>query len=437
MNMPRWVRRFLFFLRSIVHPLLRVIRSVLGWDGSWWVAGIIAVLLIGVLLSWRFWDELGDDRESLSTTIRNVGLVIGGIIAILLAVWRSTVAERQADTAQQSLLNERYERGAEMLGSDVLSARLGGIYSLQRLASEYPHKYHIQVMQLFCAFVRNPTRQAPSQVEQQGNEEERTPQLREDVQAVIAALGGRGELGIAMERREKLVLDLHGADLSFARLSGASLAGADLSHANLRQASFFDTTPSGPDLSTPIPSGPNQPPARIGIPGSFIPWDFSGVEGRRANLSGSVLNGANLSDAFLLGTDLSGAQIVGAILSNSQLIRANLRLAVLLSADLSGAFLLSADLSGVQLAHANLAGTQLPSAKLYGANLFMTELQEADLSDALFSDVEGEFIATGLTQKQLDQAKANPNSPPNLTGIVDYSTGEPLIWRGSACGPVE
>ena len=398
---------------------------------------MFTVVGIAGVLSWLFWDDLGNDNESASATIRNVGLLVGGVAAVLLAVWRSTVAERQADTAQQSLLNERYERGAEMLGSDVLSARLGGIYSLQRLASEHPHKYHIQIVQLFCAFVRNPTGQAPSQAEQQGNEEGRTPQLREDFQAAIAAVGSRGELGISLEKREKLVLDLHGADLSFARLSGANLAGADLSHANLRQTSFFDTTPSGPDLSAPIPSGPNQPPARIAIPGSSIPLDFSGVEGRRANLAGSVLNGANLSDANLLGTDLAGAQLVGAILSNSQLIRANLRLAVLLSADLSGAFLLDTDLSGAQLAHANLADTQLPNAKLHGANLFMTELQRADLTDTSFSDVTREFIATGLTQKQIDQANANPNSPPSLTGIVDYSTGKPLTWQRSGCEPVE
>ena len=53
---------------------------------------------------------------------------------MLLAVWRSIVAERQADTAQQSLLNERYQKGAEMLGNEVLSVRMGGIYALGRLA---------------------------------------------------------------------------------------------------------------------------------------------------------------------------------------------------------------------------------------------------------------------------------------------------------------
>ena len=60
------------------------------------------------------------------------------------------------DTAEQSLLNERYQRGAEMLGSDVLSVRLDGIYALDRLAAEQPASYHIQIMQLFCAFARRP-----------------------------------------------------------------------------------------------------------------------------------------------------------------------------------------------------------------------------------------------------------------------------------------
>ena len=44
-----------------------------------------------------------------------------------------------------------------MLGSEVLSVRLGGIYALQRLAEEWPDQYHIQIMRLFCAFVRLPT----------------------------------------------------------------------------------------------------------------------------------------------------------------------------------------------------------------------------------------------------------------------------------------
>ena len=45
-----------------------------------------------------------------------------------------------------------------MLGSGVLSVRLGGIYALERLAKEHPEEYHIQIMELLCSFVRHPTR---------------------------------------------------------------------------------------------------------------------------------------------------------------------------------------------------------------------------------------------------------------------------------------
>ena len=62
----------------------------------------------------------------------------------LAVPWRSTVAtptERQADTGPTAVCSiERYERGAEMLGSRVLSVRLGGIYALEHLAAEHPQQ---------------------------------------------------------------------------------------------------------------------------------------------------------------------------------------------------------------------------------------------------------------------------------------------------------
>ena len=135
---------------------------------------VVAVLLIGVFVVWwfRVWlSTVPPNRESPSTTIRNVGLVIGGIIAMVLALWRGYVADRQSkatqtlaetshrqvETSERGLLNERYQKGAEMLGSEFLIVRLGGIYALQRLAKEHAEQYHVQIMRLFCAFVRHPT----------------------------------------------------------------------------------------------------------------------------------------------------------------------------------------------------------------------------------------------------------------------------------------
>ena len=39
---------------------------------------------------------------------------------------------------------------------------------------------------------------------------------------------------------------------------------------------------------------------------------------------------------------------------------------------------------------------------------------------------EGDYPATGLTQKQLDSACSYTNNPPRLDGVLDAETGEPL-----------
>ena len=140
-------------------------ESYLGRLAQVIVLAVIGVVFWRLIASWDwlstdFWDWLRvapDGAESGSATVRNLGLVLAGLIALPLAIWRSWVAKRQADTAQDSFLNERYQKGAEMLGSNVPAVRLGGTYALHRLAEESPEKYHFQVMSLFCAFVRRPT----------------------------------------------------------------------------------------------------------------------------------------------------------------------------------------------------------------------------------------------------------------------------------------
>ena len=85
-------------------------------DGFWVTVVILAALVAGAVLAivasqrpgfrnWLIADESG------STTIRNIGLLVGGVVAIALAVWRSRVAGRQAATAERGLLNERYQKG--------------------------------------------------------------------------------------------------------------------------------------------------------------------------------------------------------------------------------------------------------------------------------------------------------------------------------------
>lgn len=273
------------------------------------IATVIVVVLILMTIGglWVHWDWLRitdmDDGDSNAETLRNTVLVVAAVIALPLALWRSLVAERQVGTTQLGLLNERYQKGAEMLGSDVPAVRLGGIYALRSLAREYPHQYGIQILRLFCAFARHPTKDTvvgrKTLSEVGGNISEKVPKItieaRADIQTIMEAISAHDELGLTIETG---ILDLHGADLGGTFLRGANLSGVDFS-----------------------------------------------------------------------------------------------------DADLFGAFLVSANLSG---------------ARLYDANLSKAQLEGVE----------------GLTQIQLDQARADPSYPPGWTSYTcDAETGAPLIWR--------
>ena len=238
MNPLTWLRRLRPKLldlwrrgRRRIHPLLDRAKAKL-----WLFAGIvlIAVILWSIdhyrdWLTNDLWIWLGttpDGRvESNSATLRNVGLVIAAVVALPLAIWRSKVAERQADTAQRGLLNERYQTGAEMLGSNVLSVRLGGIYALQRLADEHPEQYHVQIMRLFCAFVRNPTmsgeRKHASEVTREPPHT--VPSLHEDIQAVVRVIGTRRKEFLDLEGKARFHLDMRGSDLRGVEALGMNL----------------------------------------------------------------------------------------------------------------------------------------------------------------------------------------------------------------------
>ena len=207
----------------------------------WWLAGIGLVLATGLSLLVCYWEELRADRESLSTTVRNVGVVIGGVIAILLAVWRSTVGEKQTETAQRGLLNERYQKGAEMLGSEVLSVRLGGIYALARLACEHPGDYHTQIMSLLCAFVRHPP--------ETKKEDQDTSKVSADILVVMKAVRERSEAQIKTEKKEKYRLALSQTNLFKVYLFEADLSDAYLIETNLKRAILSHADLTGANLS--------------------------------------------------------------------------------------------------------------------------------------------------------------------------------------------
>ena len=340
----------------------------------------IVVIVAGFWLARCFWwwlHPVGAADVSNSDTLRNVGLLIGGVIAFLFGVWRAWVAERQADasqgqtaasirqvdavqvqveatqrqaeTAQQSLLNERYQRGAEMLASSILHARLGGIYALQSLAEEALEQYHVEILLLFCAFARDPDGdQGPvgySTVDPNGV---LWHSLRPDVQAAVEGVSrilkarnySRGDFAFD--------IDLRGARLNGIRLESGYLSGADLSYAQLV----------------------------------------------RADLENTVLRGANL-------------------------LRVQLLNSILRRTDLSRCEMYRTDFTDAVLDHARLDG-----GRFTDCNFAQASFLEASVANAVFSD-------TPITQHQLNQTRASPFDPPIfLTDPVDPQTDRPLNFHG-------
>ena len=204
----------------------------------------VGLAIICLALTVRYWDWLTEGGEEIrSAVIRNSILVAGALVTFVLTIWRSLIAERQLEIAQEqsgiaqrSHLEGRYQNAAEMLHSKVLSIRLGAIHVLDQLARDHPNEFHIQVMRLFAAFVRHPVEYGEP-LASDGSEGgvKPSPSPREDIQVIMVSLGGRTAQGREIERDGEYVLDLRGADLTRVRfpldpcLEGVRLSGADLS----------------------------------------------------------------------------------------------------------------------------------------------------------------------------------------------------------------
>ncbi len=342
------------------------------------------------------------------------------------------------------MLDERYQRGIEMLVSDSLSARLGGIYSLRNLAESQTEQYHIQVIRVFCAFVRHPPLYDSEEAERDSGRSEAEanprrhvhgrPRTRADVQAVMDAIGSRSKFGIAMERKIGFVVDLNGADLSWTYLEKADLSNANLTFTNLSHAVFYEWR-----WETPPPRNPSYLKLQEYNPSRKRPQfgNFANEKGWRrtytANLSGADLSYANLSRARMEYVDLSGAQIREATLSSVQLGFANLCKANLFESDLSSSGSLPTDLTGADLTNASLVGSNCSAVVLRAATLYGTQFTKAKLWSTLLNSAKltgnRHPRPIGLTQKQLDQTIIVAGNYPDLEGIVDANTDEQLVWR--------
>ena len=431
------------------HGLLR--PCALGAAGT--LLALLAVTATGMAL-------FGEEAIWNPVTLRNLALALAAaagalIIGIPLAVWRSCVAHRQAETAERRLLHERYQKGSEMLGHAASAAtRIGGIHALGHLASDRPGEFHVQIRDLLCAFVRQPRRDAEG------------PAHRfSDVEAAITVIGRRGDRQVALddaedrERRQRQlegVLNLERAVLAGASLHRVNLSGAWLAGVDFQKAKLDDVDLSGAELREADFSK-----ARLGktsfCEANLAESRFAEVELEGADFSCAKLHeadferaqkvrGSQFPSARMYAVRLRGLDLSFADFTDAKMERADLRESNLSHAKFIEAEMLHAELSGARLSYADFTDADLYSADLAGANMAEPEHappapgpgESAPPPGGPEANPAPNFTGanlshvTGLTQAMLDQARAAPGRGPKLDGARCAETGEPLIWKGGA-----
>jgi hypothetical protein len=267
-------------------------------------------------------NAVDEYRKTLAQIMGGCALLVG-----LYFTWRTTKA------AEDGRITDRFSKAVEQLGATnkdgnrQIEPRLGGIYSLERIARDSRRDARA-IIEILCAYVRENAPRKYQQTDESGmliGEEPERKKIGTDVQAILNLLS---RFRPQFRNDPSLVFDLNNTKLSMADLSCCELDSADLRRALLARADLSKGRLESADLT-------------------------------HANLSRAKLTKANLSRsclyrAKLMNADLYGANLVGANLSEANLTKANLRKAVMGligndSTNLRGTILKETNLIGVDL----------------------------------------------------------------------------------------
>jgi uncharacterized protein YjbI with pentapeptide repeats len=333
-----------------------------------------------------FWNSFNDSHnrgfalDVVKTIISALGLIatiiagFGLLLTYLDAQQDRQDARENRKLTEDRLVTDRFSKAVEQLGKigeKQEPVRIGGIYSLERIAKDSPTD-HWTVMEVLTAYIRNNS-PLPKKSEKLNSQS----RIGIDIQSALTVIKRRE----FKNDPDGQVLNLNNSYLKQANLEGANLREANLFRANLFRANLREANLREANLR-------EANLFRVNLEGAYLfraNLEGANLEGANlfiANLEGAYLEGANLGGAYLGVADLEGAYLFRANLEGANLFRAYLFRANLEGANLSGANLSGANLSGADLSGADLSGADLSGADLSGADLSGADLSGADLSGA-------------------------------------------------------
>ncbi|MFK0244617.1 pentapeptide repeat-containing protein [Amycolatopsis azurea] len=375
------------------------------------------------LFSWSGWGRGAKAIATLATLV--TGLAAIGALYVTNRTLDAT--RQQVAISEQGQYTDRFGKAVEQLGSDKIDIRLGGIYSLERLAKDSPRDA-TTITQLLATYIREHTCPTGGTITT-GGPRSRPPT---DVAAAFAVLAARDlnqtatwadVTGACLEHRDFGAGALENIDLGRAKLAdtsftrtvlrGVRMHEADLSAADLQGSVFLDVQANFAQfpranlqrvaLRNSSFTGANLAEARLdnmwcddGRPDDGTP-NANATQPAPTLSSGPHFTSANLTHASFTASRIPHASFLFATLEGADFSRSDLRLAdfrVLRTQPPAEQVRFdNADLSG-----ATFAGRDMRRMSLVGTNLSNSDLQDVDLRDVYLS-------RTNLTGANLNGAK--------------------------------
>jgi hypothetical protein len=317
-SLKSWHSRLGFRLKLLFTHLGKSFIGFLGW----WLTlpwRLLRALIHSIVNLWAMFAD--KDSRGFALDVVKTWISFLGLSATIIAGIGFYLNYKQG---QEKLVTERFSTSVTQIGNAKEVVRIGGIYSMERIAKDSP-KDHWTIMEVLTAYVRQNSPLPPK-----GKVASPIPI---DIQSALTVIGRRNS------KQESLEKSL---DLSSSNLIGANLIGTDLARADLIGANLI-----GADLARADLIGAN-----------LIGANLSRAYLSEANLSRAYLSKAYLTQAFLIRANLSGVNLSGADLSRANLSEANLSEADLWTVDLRGADLSDGNLSGADLVGADLRGAK-------------------------------------------------------------------------------
>ncbi|KQV64921.1 hypothetical protein ASC64_14490 [Nocardioides sp. Root122] len=264
---------------------------------------------------------LNSTRSTLITLLGALALA-GGLI----------YTARTHTLAKRGQYSERFRSAVQLLSSDKLEERLGGIYSLEQLMAESAaeHEATVNVLAGFIrarATVQWDANDAPLRGVAMRDGEHGPWKAPADIDAALTVLGRRPA------RDERFPLDLSRCDLRGTNLRNARLSGARLKHALLDEAQLDGTVLTGATLDD-----------------AFM---------ERAQITASKLNRASLRGTLLGASHIELSDFSGADMFKTHLGGASLEHVDLRNVDLFNPYALDARFNGLDLRGARIAADRL------------------------------------------------------------------------------